>query len=168
MSPFLLDPQISWPTSTVAPSSATTSRSVPLIVAGTSAFTLSVATSHKGSYLAIRSPGFFSQRVMVPSSHSLPVGAWLHRWPYSTSFSEWGRTPSLVGVPPSKFSQLANGCATFSGLSMYSFSNGGLPGHRRHIQSAEAPNGGIQFEESLFVMMAETSPPTPPSGCPHG
>ena len=46
--------------------------SVPAKGDGTSAFTLSVITSTIGSYFSTRSPGFLSQRPIVPSATLSP------------------------------------------------------------------------------------------------
>ena len=57
---------------TVVPSSARISRRVPSNGDGTSAFTLSVMTSSRGSYLATWSPGCLSHFPMVPSATLSP------------------------------------------------------------------------------------------------
>ena len=57
---------------TVAPSSTRIAVRVPAKGDGTSAFTLSVITSTIASYFSTRSPGFLSQRPIVPSATLSP------------------------------------------------------------------------------------------------
>src|SRR5919107_554476 len=58
---------ISVPTSTVVPSGTRNFSILPATGEGSSAFTLSVSTSARGSSISTSSPSAFSQRVMVPS-----------------------------------------------------------------------------------------------------
>src|SRR5215213_3845507 len=66
-SPSMATSAISVPTSTVAPSETRNFSIVPATGEGSSAFTLSVSTSARGSSISTSSPSAFSQRVMVPS-----------------------------------------------------------------------------------------------------
>src|SRR5215212_7273564 len=66
-SPSAATRAISVPTSTVAPSETRNFSIVPATGEGSSAFTLSVSTSARGSSIPTSSPSAFSQRVMVPS-----------------------------------------------------------------------------------------------------
>ena len=63
---------ISVPTLTVCPSGTAIRATTPASGEGTSLFTLSVMTSTRGSYLAMRSPSRFSQRATVPSTTLSP------------------------------------------------------------------------------------------------
>ncbi len=87
---------------TVAPSSTRMAVRVPATGDGTSAFTLSVITSTRASYFSTRSPGFFSQRPIVPSATLSPSCG-------IVTFATWsllcGAVPRITtsygpGVPP--------------------------------------------------------------------
>src|SRR5215216_5276001 len=67
LSPARATSTISVPTSTVVPSETRNFSIVPATGEGSSAFTLSVSTSARGSSISTSSPSVFSQRVMVPS-----------------------------------------------------------------------------------------------------
>src|SRR5215213_1997165 len=66
-SPSAATSAISVPTSTVVPSETRNFSILPATGEGSSAFTLSVSTSARGSSISTSSPSAFSQRVMVPS-----------------------------------------------------------------------------------------------------
>src|SRR5215203_6379252 len=66
-SPSTATSTISVPTSTVEPSVTRNFSILPATGEGSSAFTLSVSTSARGSSISTSSPSAFSQRVMVPS-----------------------------------------------------------------------------------------------------
>src|SRR4051794_31240697 len=81
---------------TVAPSSTRISRSVPSNGDGTSALTLSVTTSTRGSYLATWSPGCFSHFPIVPSATLSPS------WGIVTLATIAG-PPLAVGAGPARW-----------------------------------------------------------------
>src|SRR5918994_7914679 len=66
-SPSVATSRISVPTSTVVPSETRSFSILPATGEGSSAFTLSVSTSARGSSFSTSSPSALSQRVMVPS-----------------------------------------------------------------------------------------------------
>jgi hypothetical protein len=68
---------------TVLPSSTRTSESVPAAGDGISVSTLSVEISKSGSSRSMRSPGFLSHLVSVPSTMLSPI---------------WGMTTSVISV----------------------------------------------------------------------
>jgi hypothetical protein len=69
---------------TVDPSCTRTSVRIPSAGDGISVSTLSVEISNNGSSRSTLSPGFFSQRVSVPSTMLSPI---------------WGISTSIIGSP---------------------------------------------------------------------
>src|SRR5687768_1186369 len=133
-SPSAATRAISVPTSTVEPSETSNFSILPATGEGSSALTLSVSTSARGSSISTSSPSAFSQRVMVPSVTLSP---------------SCGIVTGLATTPPLVACQLEHGVFYLLRRRQEVVHHRLRESRRRHVRRPEAHHGPIQPLERL-------------------
>src|SRR5829696_8241771 len=152
LSPARATSTISVPTSTVVPSETRNFSIVPATGEGSSALTLSVSTSARGSSISTSSPSALSQRVMVPSvtlSPSCGIVTGLATTPscllrFDRPGGEVGGHVGLVAR------QLEHGLLYPLGRRQEVLHHRSGEGRRRHVGGAEAHHRPVQPLEGLL------------------
>src|SRR5829696_9773014 len=151
-SPSAATRTISVPTSTVAPSETRNFSILPATGEGSSAFTLSVSTSARGSSISTSSPSDLSQRVMVPSvtlSPSCGIVTGLATTP--SCLLRFDRPGGDVGGHVGLVArQLEHGLLYPLGRRQEVLHHRSGEGRRRHVGGAEAHHRPVQPLEGLL------------------
>src|SRR5215204_2057677 len=134
VSPATATSTISVPTSTVEPSETRNFSMVPATGDGSSALTLSVSTSARGSSISTSSPSALSQRVMVPSVTLSP---------------SCGIVTGFATAPPLVARQLEHGLFYLLLRRQEPFHHRVGESRRWHVGRTEAHHGAIEPFESL-------------------